>query len=82
MRAMLLTLGAAALLVRVVITLPNADASTGPIPLNCIRACLAGLPLSKDVVYTENNKIRRVEMVGNSTPHHTNSPWPGNLSGN
>jgi hypothetical protein len=25
---------------------------------------------------------RRVEMVGNSTPYHTNSPWPGNLSGN
>ncbi len=74
MRATMLTLGAAALLVGVVLTLPNAaEASTGPIPLNCNRACLeglvnqyltavvahnpAGLPLSKDVVYTENNQI-------------------------
>ncbi len=30
----------------------------------------------------ENGKIRRVEMVGPSTPYHTNSPWPGGLSGN
>ena len=30
----------------------------------------------------ENGKIRRVEMVGNSTPYHTNSPWSGKLSGN
>jgi hypothetical protein len=49
---------------------PKADASTGPIPLNCNRACLENvvdqylsalvahdpkrLPLSKDVRYTEN----------------------------
>lgn len=48
------------------------DASTGPIPLDCNRACLegvvdqfleaiagrdpSGLPLSKDVMYTENNQ--------------------------
>jgi hypothetical protein len=30
----------------------------------------------------ENGKIRRVEMVGTSTAYHTNSPWPGGLSGN
>ena len=29
----------------------------------------------------ENGKIRRVEMVGTSTAYHTNSPWPGGLSG-
>ena len=49
------------------------QASTGPIPLNCNRACLenavnqylaavvahnpAGLPLSKDVKYTENDQV-------------------------
>ncbi len=30
----------------------------------------------------ENGKIRRVEMVGNSAPYHTNGVWPGGLSGN
>jgi hypothetical protein len=51
-------------------------ASTGPIPLNCNRACLEGvvdqylaavvahdpkrLPLSKDVKYTENNQVIEV----------------------
>ena len=51
---------------------PIADAATWPIPLNCNRACLenvvnqylaavvahnpAGLPLSKDVMYTENDQ--------------------------
>ena len=55
---------------------PNVYASTGPIPLNCDRACLenvlnqylsalvahdpAGLPLSKDVMYTEN--AQRLEI--------------------
>ena len=50
-------------------------ASTGPIPLNCDRACLEGvmdqylaavvahdpkrLPLSEDVMYTENNQVHR-----------------------
>src|SRR5438876_31432 len=52
---------------------PHADAATGPIPLNCNRACLENLvdqyltalvardpkrlPLSKDVKYTENNEV-------------------------
>ncbi len=52
---------------------PQAEASTGPIPLNCDRACLENLieqyldavvahdperlPLSKDVMYTENNQV-------------------------
>src|SRR3989442_711105 len=51
----------------------RADAATGPIPLNCNRACLENvlnqylaalvshdpkrLPLSKDAVYTENNQV-------------------------
>ena len=57
-------------------SVPNAKASTGPIPLNCDRACLEnvmnqylaalvarnpkGLPLSKDVMYTEN--AQRMEL--------------------
>src|ERR1700742_408561 len=52
--------------------LPHAHASTGPIPLNCNRACLEDvvnqylaalvahdpkrLPLSADVMYTENDQ--------------------------
>src|SRR5262245_55247311 len=52
---------------------PKADASTGPIPLNCNRACLENLvdqyltalvahdpkrlPLSKDIMYTENDQV-------------------------
>jgi hypothetical protein len=55
---------------------PQLDASTGPIPLNCDRACLEGvvdqylaavvardpkrLPLSKDVKYTENAQVLEV----------------------
>jgi len=55
---------------------PKADASTGTVPLNCDRACLeevvnqylaalvdhdpARLPLSKDLLYTEN--AQRVEL--------------------
>jgi hypothetical protein len=51
-------------------------ASTGPIPLNCNRACLEGLidqylaavvahdpkrlPLSEDVLYTENNQVLKL----------------------
>lgn len=70
---------------------PRLDASTGPIPLNCDRACLEGvvnqylsalvahnpstLPLSKDVMYTENNQVidvgdgfwKTVEGRGNYT---------------
>ena len=30
----------------------------------------------------ENNKIRRVEMIGPGVNYHLNSPWPGGLSGN
>src|ERR1700685_2635789 len=53
--------------------IPRAGASTGPIPLNCNRACLEGLidqywaavvahdpkrlPLSGDVKYTENDQV-------------------------
>ena len=52
---------------------PHAEAATGPIPLNCNRACLENLvdqylaalvahdpkrlPLSKDVKYTENSQV-------------------------
>ncbi len=52
---------------------PKAGASTGPIPLNCNRACLENLidqylaavvahdpkrlPVSKDVMYTENDQV-------------------------
>lgn len=66
MRTTLITLFAAATLAGI------ANASTGPIPLNCDRACLEGLidqylaavvahdpkrlPLSADVVYTENDQ--------------------------
>ncbi|MEP6962496.1 MAG: hypothetical protein ABI995_10465 [Acidobacteriota bacterium] len=38
--------------------------------------------LVSEAFLIENNKIRRVEMVGNSAAYHMNSPWPGNLSGN
>src|SRR5580692_402827 len=68
---------------------PKAAASTGPIPLNCNRACLEDLvnqylaavvahdpkrlPLSADVMYTENDQVMEVgdgfwktaESVGN-----------------
>ena len=55
---------------------PTVEASTGPIPLNCDRACLEGVmdqylaavvahdpkraPLSKDVKYTENDQVMKV----------------------
>jgi hypothetical protein len=71
------TLGALAIIAAVVTGLVvRVDASTGPIPLNCNRACLEGvidqylkalvahdpssLPLSKDVKYTENNQVMPV----------------------
>ena len=54
----------------------NVHASIGPIPLNCDRACLegvmnqylaalvkhdpTGLPLSEDVIYTENDQVMKV----------------------
>ena len=59
-----------------VILAGHLGASTGPIPLNCNRTCLEGLvdqylaavvahdpqrlPLSEDVVYTENNQVLKV----------------------
>src|SRR5262245_64169182 len=55
---------------------PKADASTGPIPLNCNRTCLENvvdqyltalvahdpkrLPLSKDLIYTENDQVTEI----------------------
>jgi hypothetical protein len=57
-------------------SVPEAEASTGPIPLNCNRSCLENvveqylaalvahdpkrLPLSKDVMYTENAQVMDV----------------------
>src|ERR1700674_5838018 len=76
MRPTLVALSALAILVTAVLTgyfAPHAEAATGPIPLNCNRACLENLgdqslaavvahdpkrlPLSKDVKYTENNQV-------------------------
>lgn len=71
------TLGALAIIAAVVTGLVvRVGASTGPIPLNCNRACLEGVidqylkalvahdpsgaPLSKDVKYTENNQVIQV----------------------
>src|SRR5690349_14313855 len=75
MRAILVTLGAIAVLAAGLLTsylAPTAEAATGPIPLNCNRACLEDvvnqylaalvahdpkrLPLSKDAMYTENDQ--------------------------
>jgi hypothetical protein len=58
------------------VPVPRVRASIGPIPLNCNRACLegvidqylaalvkhdpSGLPLSKDVIYTENDQVLAV----------------------
>jgi len=69
MRSFLALLSAVA----VVSLILTAHASTGPIPLNCNRACLENLvdqyltalvahdpkrlPLSKDVMYTENDQV-------------------------
>jgi len=76
MRATLLGLGMIAVAAAVLLTntfAPTVDAATGPIPLNCNRACLENvvnqylaavvahnpstLPLSKDVKYTENDQV-------------------------
>jgi hypothetical protein len=70
MRSILVALGAIAL---ALILASNSHASTGPIPLNCNRACLEGmvnqylaalaahdpkrLPLSANVKYTENDQV-------------------------
>jgi hypothetical protein len=69
-----ITLVAAALIA--VVPMPRVSASIGPIPLNCNRACLEGvidqylaalvkhdpkgLPLSEDVIYTENSQVLKV----------------------
>jgi hypothetical protein len=72
----LIALGVAVLLAAAILTgflAPSAHASTGPIPLNCNRACLEDLvnqylaavvahdpkrlPLSADAVYTENDQV-------------------------
>src|SRR6476660_3699285 len=76
MRSMFLALAAIAIVAAAVFTgafPPQADAATGPIPLNCNRACLENLvdqylaavvahdpkrlPLSKDIKYTENSQV-------------------------
>ena len=76
MRSTLIALAALACVITIVATgylAPTADAATGPIPLNCNRACLENvvnqylaavvahdpsrLPLSKDVMYTENDQV-------------------------
>ena len=76
MRSSFVVFGAIALAGAVVFSgslAPRADASTGPIPLNCNRACLENLidqylaavvahdpkrlPVSKDVMYTENDQV-------------------------
>ena len=79
MRSTFVALGAIVIVVAVLVTgylAPHADASTGPIPLNCNRACLENLvdqylaavvahdpkrlPLSADVKYTENDQLIEV----------------------
>jgi hypothetical protein len=74
-RSALIALGALAILAAAVLTgtfAPHVDAATGPIPLNCNRACLEDLvnqylaalvahdpkrlPLSADAMYTENDQ--------------------------
>ena len=76
MRSTFVALGAFAIVAAVVLAgyfAPHAEAATGPIPLNCNRACLENLvdqylaavvahdpkrlPLSKDVKYTENSQV-------------------------
>ena len=79
MRSTVVALGAAAVLAAAALTgyfIPRANASTGPVPLNCNRACLEDvvnqyvaalvahdpkrLPLSADVLYTENDQAMEV----------------------
>src|SRR5512143_3482909 len=76
MRSTLVALGAFAIVIAVALTgyfAPDAEAATGPIPLNCNRACLENLvdqyltalvahdpkrlPLSADVKYSENDQL-------------------------
>jgi hypothetical protein len=76
MRGTLLALSLAAAAAIVGYSPSRLSASTGPIPLNCDRACLEGvmnqylaavvkhdpkvLPLSEDVMYTENSQVIKV----------------------
>ena len=79
MRSALIALGALAIIAAAVLTgtfAPHVAAATGPIPLNCNRACLEDLvnqylaalvahdpkrlPLSADAMYTENDQTIEV----------------------
>jgi hypothetical protein len=76
MRSTLAALGVVAVAALVRDATARVSASTGPIPLNCDRACLEGvinqyltalvahdpkrLPLSEDVIYTENDQVLKV----------------------
>jgi hypothetical protein len=76
MRSNIAVLALAALAVFIAVRIPVAHASTGPIPLNCNRACLDNvvdqylaalsahdpkrLPLSEDLKYTENDQVMTI----------------------
>src|SRR5580765_1859075 len=79
MRSTLVACGALAIIATCLLGgsfVPRANAGTGPIPLNCNRACLENLvdqylaavvahdpkrlPLSKDAKYTENDQVIEV----------------------
>jgi hypothetical protein len=75
-RSALVVITVAAAVLIAVLPAPRLSASIGPIPLNCNRACLEGvvdqylaalvkhdpkgLPLSEDVIYTENSQVLKV----------------------
>lgn len=77
---------AAATILLIVGRVPSAHASTGPIPLNCDRACLESLidqylaaltahdpkplPLSANVKYTENDARGRRSYLDECAPSH------------
>src|ERR1700704_3838898 len=76
MRSSVMALAAAAVAAVAGFSTTHVKASTGPIPLNCDRACLEGVmnqylaavvahdpkraPLSEDVMYTENDQVLKV----------------------
>src|SRR6201987_1364457 len=76
MRFSLFALGIGAAAILIGLRIPEAHASTGPIPLNCNRACLDNvvdqylaaltardpkrLPLSEDLKYTENDQLMAI----------------------
>ena len=76
MRSIVMALAAAAVAAVAGFSTTHVKASTGPIPLNCDRACLEGVmnqylaavvahdptkvPLSEDVKYTENYQVIKV----------------------